>query len=249
MPIVYRLVKGSALTATEFDGNHHDHDDRLTALENASTPDIFADPAFEVVGDQFYVNLAGETDPEGPFDLPVAGQWNPRGAWAPSTFYALYDTVYYGSTLYLVAFSHTSDTTFDPGANDGMGHDYYEVIFTFTAAPATVIDTTEEELSTILDHAGCYIRCASETGTVVTILSDATANHNIDTEIEYRLGVSGVSMTFVSETPGSTDDDAVPIINYPDEDFFLSASKKGAVIAIKKVAADEWDCFGLLDPM
>lgn len=246
MTLVYRSVKGSALTAAEFDGNTHDLDDRITAIEDAPAADIFSDPAFEVIGDQFYVNLAGSTDPEGPFDFPTV-YWSPKGQWTAATTYLKYDTVYYGTTLYLVLINHISEATFDPAANNGMGDDYYGVVFTMPTVTSSTIDTSDDEISTILAHANSYVRCASATGTTITVLSDDSANHAINTEIEYRLGVSGATMTFVPEVEGTTDDDAVPVINYPDEDFLLSASKKGAVVGLKKVAANEWDCFGLLD--
>lgn len=64
---------------------------------------------------------------EGPFTIPVA-KLHGRGAWAPSTAYSENDTFYINGTVYIVEFAHTSALTFDAGANDGMGHDYYEVM-------------------------------------------------------------------------------------------------------------------------
>jgi hypothetical protein len=145
-------------------------------------------------------------------------------------------------SFWLTIFDHTTATPFDAGANDGMGHSYYSFIFSLTQPNTGIIKTTSDAITTILAHAEKYVRCNSSTGTEITILSDATADHVIGTVIEYRLGVSGMSMTFVPETGGVT-------INYPEDDFDLVASKKGAVIAIRKVDDDEWDVFGLLDPI
>src|SRR5262245_16871006 len=72
---------------------------------------------------------------QGPFPLPVA-TYNPRGEWQPATGYLINDLVSAGGTLYVVTWNHTSEATFDPGANDGAGHDFYAV---FMEAPQSVI--------------------------------------------------------------------------------------------------------------
>lgn len=53
-----------------------------------------------------------------------------RGAWAPNTVYNINDVIYVSalSTVYIVIWNHTSRATFDPGANDGSGHNYYQTI-------------------------------------------------------------------------------------------------------------------------
>lgn len=63
---------------------------------------------------------------QGPFDLPVA-TFSDRGDWAIDTPYLINDTFNApDGGLYRVTFDHTSShTSFDPAANDGMGHDYY----------------------------------------------------------------------------------------------------------------------------
>jgi len=40
--------------------------------------------------------------------------------------------------LYVVLFDHTSDTSFDPGANDGAGHDYYSLMVQTPGSPIPV---------------------------------------------------------------------------------------------------------------
>jgi hypothetical protein len=63
------------------------------------------------------------------FTLPQVAL-NFRGAWAANTPYALNDVFYVSSlsSVYVVIWAHTSNATFDPGANDGAMHNYYQTI-------------------------------------------------------------------------------------------------------------------------
>ncbi len=63
---------------------------------------------------------------DGPFDLPIA-VFNDQGDWTIDTPYIVNDTfIAPDGGLYRVLFDHTSShTSFDPAANDGMGHDFY----------------------------------------------------------------------------------------------------------------------------
>ena len=74
-------------------------------------------------GDQLTFHMSDATT-EGPFTIPGLTLLS-RGAWAPSTLYSLNNTFFINGTVYLVIFPHTSALTFDTGANDGMGHDFY----------------------------------------------------------------------------------------------------------------------------
>ncbi len=56
-----------------------------------------------------------------------------RGDWAPSTIYLASDTVQHAGVVYVVPTNHTSALTFDPGANDGSGHDFYSPLFDLPA--------------------------------------------------------------------------------------------------------------------
>ena len=76
-----------------------------------------------VVGNQMTVLLTDHTL-LGPFTLPVA-TLNFLGEWQPNTNYLANDIITHGGSTYIVLWNHTSAATFDPGANDGMGHDYY----------------------------------------------------------------------------------------------------------------------------
>lgn len=64
---------------------------------------------------------------EGPFTIQFA-PLNPRGAWLASTAYAVNDAFYINGTAYLVIFADPGQSSFDAGANDGLGHNYFAVI-------------------------------------------------------------------------------------------------------------------------
>jgi len=124
--IVYRLVKGAPLTIAEFDGNFHDVDDRITSIEDnppeaRSIEDIFA------VGNSLFVSYNDSTE-DGPFPMPTLALRG-RGEWAPATVYAVNDAVTANGIVYVVQFAHTSGASFDAGANDGNGHDFYAPLF------------------------------------------------------------------------------------------------------------------------
>jgi hypothetical protein len=71
------------------------------------------------------------------FTLPM-GSYNYRGAWAPTTAYAVNDTFQINGTLYAVIWAHTSASTFVAGANDGAGHDYYQALL---GSPSNALPT------------------------------------------------------------------------------------------------------------
>lgn len=114
--------KGSNLEPEEFDINFWDIIQRLITQEARPDPSASIDH-FSVSGASFYVHMTDATV-LGPYALPVA-TFFARGEWAPSTAYSVLDTFTINGGLYVVIFAHTSALTFDAGANDGMGHDYY----------------------------------------------------------------------------------------------------------------------------
>jgi hypothetical protein len=89
-----------------------------------------------VVGNQMFVHM---TDHRvlGPYTLPSA-QWNPRGAWAPTTAYAAFDVVSNNGSVYLVTTNITSASTFSPFATDGNGHNLYMLLL---AEPDNMLPT------------------------------------------------------------------------------------------------------------
>ena len=122
--------QGSDLAAEQIDINFWVLASQLAAVQDhtAGVADI---DYFNTVGNQLFVHLTNHIV-LGPYTLPTA-QWNFRGAWQPVTAYNPFDVVTDANATYLVLTAHTSAASFDPGANDGDGHDFYGLLI----APAT----------------------------------------------------------------------------------------------------------------
>lgn len=127
MSIVYRTTgawgvgKGSNLVPAEVDQNFYDLLARIVAIEeDAST--VATIDHFVIDEDKLYVHM-DDYRVLGPYTLPTA-QWTWRGLWQPTTVYSKFDVIYYGSTVYIVDYPHTSALTFDAGANTA-GNDHY----------------------------------------------------------------------------------------------------------------------------
>ena len=85
-----------------------------------------------VIGNQFTVVLTDHTT-LGPYTLPMM-TIEFKGTWQPTTSYTAGNIVTYGGSTYFVNVNHTSAATFDPGANDGQGHDLYGLLLSNPAA-------------------------------------------------------------------------------------------------------------------
>lgn len=136
MSFVYRYTdllrwgtgKNSRLSAADGDNNTWETQTRLVALEDRPLPQPAID-SFTVAGQSLYVNFADSTT-LGPYTLPVAKYRSPgNGVWAPLTHYSVLDTFAINGGFYVVNVDHTSAASFDAGANDGAGHDYYTLMF------------------------------------------------------------------------------------------------------------------------
>lgn len=118
--------KGSNLTAPEVDGNFYELDQRVADVE-ADPPTPISVDHVEVTSSTFSIVLT-DASVQGPFPLPFS-KFNLLGEWQPLTTYASPNSfVTEGGNTYLVQFPHTSAATFDPGANDGAGHNYYGLL-------------------------------------------------------------------------------------------------------------------------
>lgn len=119
---------GANLTATQVDYNFYNHDLRLNTLEETvGSGGVVQIEDFEVVGNQFFVHMTDSTT-FGPFQLPAL-EIVPRGPWEPETHYDINDIITANGSVYWVIYNHTSGGTFDPEANDGLGHNFYFLIF------------------------------------------------------------------------------------------------------------------------
>jgi hypothetical protein len=121
MTITLRATKGAPLTITELDGNFTDLDGRVQGLENTASTARSIDEITQS-GNSLFIQYNDSTQ-DGPFTFDVRIEY--RGDWAASTVYAVNDLVKSNGVIYIVAIAHTSGLTFDAGANNGSGGDYY----------------------------------------------------------------------------------------------------------------------------
>ncbi len=121
MTITLRATKGAPLTISELDANFTDLDDRVIDLEAIQSTARSIEEITQL-GNSLVIQYNDSTQ-DGPFTFTV--QITYRGDWTASTVYAVNDLVKANGVIYIVAIAHTSDTTFDPGANNGSGSDYY----------------------------------------------------------------------------------------------------------------------------
>lgn len=117
---------GRALVASEVDTNFWTHDQAITALE-ALPLGVSISSITQTSPNQITITLTdGRTYV---FTLPaVTLKW--RGEWAPSTYYNANDIISVASlqSVYVVLAGHTSAATFSPGANNGAGQMYYQLL-------------------------------------------------------------------------------------------------------------------------
>jgi hypothetical protein len=238
--ITYRLVKGSPITEAEYDGSLHNLDDRTGALET-----ITGSNAYPV---DFEINTAGHMDvimsngaviDAGPMPAPGGLAVTYRGMWQPSTLYHANDlfTAPDGKSLGGVLRDHTSGTTFDWGANDGMGHEYYVILVPPIGATGGQTQSGMSFTPQLAD-ANTYNRLTHASGCAVTI--DPTIGFPDWTEFYFRDCSTniGAFCSFAVTSPGSIN----PTIGKLDR-----SAGFGSVVALKKVGStNAWDIFGYL---
>jgi hypothetical protein len=113
---------GANLTATEFDANNWQLVQMIAAKATAGVGIV----AFNIVGNELWVTLTDHTL-LGPYILPVATLVF-VGTWQPSTQYYVNQIFTIGGSTYIVLVNHISALTFDAGANDGHGTNYYGLL-------------------------------------------------------------------------------------------------------------------------
>lgn len=175
----------------------------------------------------------------GPFLLPTAAMVG-RGLWLPSVPYAVNDLVYFGNAFYIVQVAHTSDLTFDPGATDGNANALYGLIMDMSLTGSTLrtvttkFDTnvthtiTDQDLSVVWN-------CTNVAGCTITVPNDSTYDAPLDTEVSFRQGAVGI-LTF-TQAGGVTLDAGV---------FQKQTTFYGAMVTLKKIAANSWIIWGYL---
>lgn len=116
---------GANLTPAQVDGNFNALKEAVEYLED-NPPEAVSVDTISQSGNAITFHLTNGTT-QGPFTLPAAAITF-QGDWTATTAYVVGDIVAAGGALYIVTYAHTSEATFDPGANDGSGADYYQQI-------------------------------------------------------------------------------------------------------------------------
>lgn len=124
--------EGHNLAPAEVDTNFYELDQRVADVE-ADPPTPISVDHVTATETTFSIVLT-DASVQGPFNLPFP-KFTLLGEWQPLTLYNVPGTfITEGGVSYLIQFPHTSAATFDPGANDGAGHNFYGLL-PFPTAP------------------------------------------------------------------------------------------------------------------
>lgn len=252
---------GTDLTASQVDTNFYNCKTAIEDLQD-NPPEAISIDSISQSGNTITVHYT-DASTDGPFTLPSV-TLNFRGAWAISTVYAVNDIVTSGGSTYLVIYAHTSSSgSFDPGANDGLGHNYYGLLLSNPAGglptggaagqvltktsstdyaatwadPETVttIQTVSGTTHTLAAaNVGRFHRCTNVLGCTVTVPENASVAIAIGSRFDFR-GVAG-PMTFIEQDTG--------VILNGREGNNNATDAQGAVASLIKIATNEWDLFG-----
>jgi hypothetical protein len=271
MTVIYRTAgawgggQGSDLSAAQIDGNFYTID--LAVAAKAATGAGVAHMTV-VSNNQLQTQLTDGTYLP-PVTLPTA-TFTFRGQWLPDTVYSANDIITEDGSVYLVLLGHTSAGTFDPGANNGSGADFYGLLLSLPADVIPAGGSTGEVLTKVsgtdFDVAwepvggpsGAPVQ--TKTGTTFTpALTDAGTYNRLtnasgctvhipdDAAVAFSIGTeihfrqaNPAGMSFVGSSPVVLNG----VTGYLDE-----TAAEGATCTLKKVATDTWDLFGLLEPM
>jgi Carbohydrate-binding module family 5/12 len=271
MAVIYRTSgpwgagKGANLVAAEVDGNFYDVDQRVVALED-NLPDAANGIAyFAVSGNLFSVHMTNGTI-QGPFALPQTA-WNFRAEWLPTTTYNADDVVTANGSVYLVLVNHVSASSFDAGANDGAGHDYYGRLLTNPAnvLPAggdigqylTKTDDVDYALGwetpvvfpsqKLLEAPNAtYSLTLANIASYVRCINASGCTITIPNDATINFPLSA-EISFRQCTSGGIVLTAGSgVVLNTISGLSASTGRTGAVITAKKISANTWDVFGLL---
>ena len=120
MGIVYRIKKGSPLSAKELDNNFHELDQRVTTLEQQHTDKIGWGGQIELRGHDL-VFLGPTQEVLSQIKLPLP-RFCPRGQWKAQQSYAGYDVVTTGKQAYCCVKAHQSALEF------ALDHDKWQLL-------------------------------------------------------------------------------------------------------------------------
>lgn len=234
MTIIYRAIQGSDLSADQIDGNFHDLDDRVATIEGATIKSISSIAASGSTMTITFSDASTQT-----ITLPTIS-WSDLfiGAWPASTPVTKDQIFMAQGALYVVLMDHTTASTFDPGANDGAGHDYYKLLLKL---PNVATKTrTGTIFNPTLSDANTYNRMTNAAGCTVNIPPESDINFPLDTEMHFRQVTDSGQVLMAWQT--STTVNGV-------KNFQPLTAIQGSVLVIKKVGIEEWDLFGFLAPV
>lgn len=272
MAIILRAVKGAPLTIAELDGNFTDLDGRVQDIEDGGGSDGPRQIDFiEQVANTLIVHYTDDTE-DGPFDLGALNL-RFRDAWIASESYLVYDIVTSGGATYMVLFGHTSGLTFDAGANDGLGHDYYGLLLENPSIALPTGGLTDQVLTKLSNDSfdtGWRTPTSVEggasavfpiTGTIFSPTLGYASTYvrcthvdgceiiiPLDSSLDFDVG-SEIHFRQCAAGglvfTGDSDTDDEVTLNTVDG-FDAATDTTGAVVTVKKVDVNSWDVWGLL---
>jgi hypothetical protein len=168
---------GATLTAAQFDLDLYTLQSAINGL--SLTPGVGVSAISQPTAGTLLFTMTDATT-QGPFSLPV-GQFNFRGNWAASTAYTVNDIFQQNGTVYAVVGAHTSGSTFDAGINDGAGHNYLKVMFTFPSDALPSGGTTGQALVKVsgTDYDCGWATLLKASNNLSDVVSASTARTNL----------------------------------------------------------------------
>jgi len=135
---------GRNLHPAEADQNFYELKGLVDSIQADMPGSTVSIESISQTGDDLYVHLTDDSV-LGPFKLPVVKLFF-RGEWTALTGYFVSDVFTNNGSTYLVLFNHTSEASFDPGANDGIGNDYYGLMMSAPSNSLPEAGTTGQTL-------------------------------------------------------------------------------------------------------
>lgn len=233
--------QGSDLSARQIDINFWDIYEAIVDLQDSSLGKQIAYVTTSTLSPNGEGLVVVYTDHsfDGPFPLPVLAL-DFRGVWQADTAYDVNDIFSNGTSLYICIYPTSGQSSFDPNANDGFGHNFYSLIFDVGAADQTPVQTQSADTWTpTLADANTYNRFTNAAGCSVILPDNATVQFPIGTIIELRSATSGPVMVMATS----------PAIINPQDSCEQELNGDGSTATVKKVDTDEWDLWGRLLPI
>ena len=224
--------KDAPLSAGERDANFHFLDQRLDLLGVVDgTPALIE--GFEVEGDRFRVHLEAESEPLGPFPLPIAAvRW--RGLWQAGDHYKRGDVVVViGRGLYEVMAEHVSPPRFRP-TYSANGRRAYRLRFELPP-PEGLIGVRHIVGSYTIARSDAHRMLNFPTTALIQFPSPQAIGMPVGAELAVRQG-SELQPLVLNPAPDA---------DFSDVQARLFATDfAGAVVHAKAISATGWDLWG-----